>query len=54
MVLPLPERPTIPMRSPGLMRPAVLAQVAMAVILIVYVALGVQSFIAARRARMGR
>jgi len=38
----------------NLMRPAVLAQVVMALILIVYVALGVQSFIAARRARTGR
>jgi len=35
-------------------RPAVLAQVAMAVLLIVYVVLGVQSFIAARKARLGR
>lgn len=35
-------------------RPAVLAQLAMAVLLIVYVALGVQSFIAARNARLGR
>lgn len=35
-------------------RPAVLAQLAMAVLLIVYVALGVQSFIAARKARLGR
>ncbi len=35
-------------------RPAVLAQLAMAVLLIVYVALGVQSFIAARKARMGK
>lgn len=34
-----------------LMRPAVLAQIAMAVILTVYVALGVKSFIDARRAR---
>jgi hypothetical protein len=33
------------------MRPAVLAQIAMAVILTVYVALGVKSFIDARRAR---
>lgn len=32
-------------------RPAVLAQLAMAAILAVYVALGVQSFIAARRSR---
>lgn len=35
-------------------RPAVLAQLAMAVLLLVYVALGVQSFIAARKARLGR
>lgn len=35
-------------------RPAVLAQLAMGVLLLIYVALGVQSFIAARRARMGR
>jgi hypothetical protein len=34
-----------------LMRPAVLAQIAMAVILAVYVLLGVKSFIDARRAR---
>jgi hypothetical protein len=34
-----------------LMRPAVLAQIAMAVILAVYVVLGVKSFIDARRAR---
>jgi hypothetical protein len=35
-------------------RPAVLAQLAMAALLLVYVTLGVQSFIAARKARMGR
>jgi hypothetical protein len=35
-------------------RPAVLSQLAMGVLLLVYVALGVQSFIAARRARTGR
>ena len=35
-------------------RPAVLAQFAMAALLAVYVALGVQSFIAARKARLGR
>lgn len=35
-------------------KPAVLAQLAMAVLLIIYVVLGVQSFIAARKARMGR
>lgn len=34
-----------------LMRPAVLAQIAMAVILTIYVLLGVKSFIEARRAR---
>lgn len=36
------------------MRPAVLAQIAMAIILAIYIWLGVQSFIAARRARQGR
>ena len=35
-------------------RPAVLSQLAMGVLLLIYVALGVQSFIAARKARMGR
>lgn len=35
-------------------RPAVLSQIAMAVLLLVYVYLGVQSFIAARKARLGR
>jgi hypothetical protein len=35
-------------------RPAVMAQLAMAMLLLVYVALGVQSFIAARKARLGR
>ena len=35
-------------------RPAVLSQLVMGVLLLIYVALGVQSFIAARRARMGR
>lgn len=35
-------------------RPAVLAQLAMGALLVVYVALGVQSFIAARRAHLGR
>ena len=35
-------------------RPAVLAQLAMGVLLLVYVALGVQSFIAARKARARR
>jgi hypothetical protein len=38
----------------GANRPAVIAQIAMGVLLVVYVALGVQSFIAARKARMGR
>lgn len=33
------------------MRPAVLAQIAMAVILVIYVLLGVKSFVDARRAR---
>ena len=36
------------------MRPAVLSQLVMGVLLLIYVGLGVQSFIAARRARMGR
>lgn len=35
-------------------RPAVLSQLAMGVLLLIYVALGVQSFIAARKARLGR
>ena len=35
-------------------RPAVVAQLAMGVVLVFYVAMGVQSFIAARRARIGR
>jgi hypothetical protein len=35
-------------------RPAVLSQLVMGVLLLIYVALGVQSFIAARRARTGR
>ena len=35
-------------------RPAVMAQLAMGVLLLIYVALGVQSFIAARKARLGR
>src|SRR5829696_738555 len=35
-------------------RPAVVSQLAMGVLLIVYVALGVRSFIAARKARMAR
>ncbi len=36
------------------MRPAVLSQLFMGVLLLIYVALGVQSFIAARKARLGR
>lgn len=36
------------------MRPAVLSQLAMGVLLLIYVAMGVQSFMAARRARTGR
>jgi hypothetical protein len=39
------------LRAGDIQRPAVVAQIAMAVILLVYVALGVRSFIAARRAR---
>jgi hypothetical protein len=35
-------------------KPAVLAQLAMGGLLLMYVALGVQSFIAARRARLGQ
>ena len=35
-------------------RPAVISQLVMAVVLLIYVAFGVQSFIAARRARLGR
>ena len=35
-------------------RPAVLSQIAMAVLLLVYVAMGVRSFVEARRARAGR
>ena len=40
--------------SGGTGRPAVLSQLAMGVLLLLYVALGVQSFIAARKARLGR
>ncbi len=40
--------------SGGAMRPAVLSQLVMGVLLVIYVGLGVQSFIAARKARMGR
>ena len=36
------------------MRPAFISQAIMAVLLIVYVVLGVQSFIAARKARLGQ
>lgn len=35
-------------------RPAVMSQLVMGVLLVIYVALGVQSFIAARKARLGR
>ena|ERR1051325_3876430 len=35
-------------------RPAVMAQLAMGVLLVIYVGLGVQSFIAARKARLGQ
>jgi hypothetical protein len=35
-------------------RPAVISQLVMAVVLLIYVGFGVQSFIAARRARTGR
>jgi hypothetical protein len=35
-------------------RPAVIAQLIMAVLLLIYVGLGVQSFIAARKARLGK
>ena len=40
--------------SGGAARPAVLSQLIMGVLLLIYVGLGVQSFIAARKARMGR
>lgn len=42
------------MNGADLMRPAFISQALMALLLIVYVVLGVQSFIAARRARTGR
>jgi hypothetical protein len=42
------------LRAGDLQRPAVMAQIAMAVILLVYVLLGVKSFIDARKARAGR
>ena len=35
-------------------RPAVMSQLAMGVLLLIYVAMGVQSFIAARKARLGK
>lgn len=35
-------------------RPAVMSQLVMGVLLLIYVAMGVQSFIAARKARLGR
>ena len=38
----------------GASRPAVMSQLAMAALLLIYVALGVQSFVAARKARLGR
>jgi hypothetical protein len=38
----------------GAARPAVLSQLVMGVVLLIYVGLGVQSFIAARKARTGR
>jgi len=38
----------------GATRPAVLSQLIMGGLLLIYVALGVQSFIAARKARVGR
>lgn len=38
----------------GAARPAVLSQLVMGVLLLIYVGLGVQSFIAARKARIGR
>lgn len=38
----------------GATRPAVMSQLAMAALLMVYVYLGVQSFIAARKARLGK
>lgn len=40
--------------SGGVTRPAVVSQLMMGVLLLIYVGLGVQSFIAARKARMGR
>ena len=40
--------------SGGASRPAVMSQLVMGVLLLIYVALSVQSFIAARKARLGR
>ena len=40
--------------SGGAGRPAILSQLVMGVLLLIYVGLGVQSFIAARKARTGR
>lgn len=42
------------MEDGGLSRPAVQSQVAMGLLLVIYVVMGVQSFIAARKARLGR
>lgn len=38
----------------GISRPAVQSQLVMGVLLVIYVVMGVQSFIAARKARLGR
>ena len=38
----------------GVSRPAVISQLAMGALLLVYVYLGVQSFVAARKSRLGR
>jgi hypothetical protein len=38
----------------NLSKPSVMSQLAMGVLLLIYVALGVQSFIAARKARLGK
>ena len=40
--------------SGNLLRPAVVIQLVMAIVLIIYVVHGVESFISARRARLGR
>lgn len=50
---------TLPRLVPALLaqeftRPAVISQAAMVIVLLVYVVLGVRSFVEARRARMGR